>query len=128
MSEISRRTLLGATGTAAAATLLTTTAAQAHAAGTTNPVRHPSRTTAEGSTAGMATVTNTVNYEAFVQSDDEGDSVWRAHATFDPTSDPADLWAFIDAAKARLERQNPELRYSGHVRRTDSVVTDLAHP
>nr|WSX76737.1 hypothetical protein OH826_24650 [Streptomyces sp. NBC_00899] len=133
MSEISRRTLLGATGTAAAATLLTTTTtatAQAHAAGTTSPVRHQSHTTAEGSTAGMATSTQQVHYEAFVQNDDEGElnHVTPAHAIFDMYSDPADMWAFVDAAKARLERENPEVTYSGHVQRTDTVVTDIAHP
>lgn len=127
MSEISRRTLLGATGSVAAATLLTTTATgRAHAAGsTTGADRHRSHTTAEGTTAGMATVTTPVNYEAFVQSD-EGE--WPAHATFDGYSDPGDVWAFVDSAKARLERQYPARTFTGHVRRTDSVVTDIAHP
>jgi hypothetical protein len=73
----------------------------------------------------MASTTSTLRFEAYVISD-EGDEV--AKATFDAQADAGDMWAFIDAAKARYAKQYPSLVFTGHVDRYDQVVTDIPHP
>ncbi|MFE1285720.1 hypothetical protein [Streptomyces sp. NPDC058751] len=126
MSEISRRTVLGAAvGTAATTTLLTApgTAQAAPSSGATSDDT-PHTTTQETDTA-MAVTTEEQKYEAFVSSD-EGE--WVAHAVFDAHSDAGDMWAYVDAALARLRNKYPNSAFTGTVRRYDQVITGIAHP
>lgn len=126
MEGISRRTVLGAaTGTAAAATLLTAagTAQAADTAGDKSTTKSPHAT--KGSEAPMAVTTTQQKYEGYVQND-EGE--WMAHATFDSYSDIGDMWAFVDTALARVRQEYPNSTFTGNVRRYDQVITDIAHP
>ncbi|MER5427537.1 hypothetical protein [Streptomyces sp. NPDC002588] len=125
MPEISRRTVLGAAGTAAAAALATTsgTAQAADTAGGQGEAT-PHTMNQEADTP-MAVTTEAQKYEAFV-TNDEGE--WAAHAIFDAQSDAGDMWAFVDAALARLRQTYPNLTFTGKVRRYDQVITDIARP
>ncbi|MET7978381.1 hypothetical protein ABZW44_36390 [Streptomyces mirabilis] len=49
-------------------------------------------------------------------------------ATFDPHADIGDMWAFVDAALARLRPRYPNYTFTGNIRRYDQVITDIAHP
>ncbi|WP_409474518.1 hypothetical protein [Streptomyces sp. HC307] len=125
MSEISRRTVLGAAGTAAAAALLTP-AGTAQAADTADDKSADTRQATNQETGTpMAVTTEEQKYEAYVASD-EGE--WVAHATFNAHSDTGDMWAFVDAALARLRQKYPNSTFTGNVRRYDQVITDIAHP
>lgn len=126
MSEISRRTVLGsAAGTAAAAALLTT-AGTAQAAATVDAKSEDARqATNQETDTPMAVTTEAQKYEAYV-ANDEGE--WLTHATFDPTADVGDMWAFVDAALARLRPRYPNYTFTGIVRRYDQVINDIAHP
>lgn len=125
MADISRRTLVGAGGTIAAATLLTTTGT-AQAAETESGERTTAPHTKRKETgAVMAATTSTLKYEAYVISD-EGEVV--ASATFDGNADAGDMWAYVDSAKARSAQQYPNSVFTGHVQRYDQVVTDIPHP
>ncbi|MHB9864116.1 hypothetical protein [Streptomyces sp. YIM S03343] len=57
---------------------------------------------------------------------DEGE--WLTYATFQAHSDPGDMWAFVDAALARLRQKYPHSTFTGNVRRHDQVITDITHP
>ncbi|MFJ5720415.1 hypothetical protein [Streptomyces sp. NPDC093149] len=74
----------------------------------------------------MAGTTSTVKYEAYLVEDTEGE--WAASATFGSGADPGDMWAFVDAAKARIQRRYPTLTFTGHVVRYDEVTTEIPHP
>ncbi|MEU6553217.1 hypothetical protein ABZ915_23480 [Streptomyces sp. NPDC046915] len=125
MSEISRRTVLGAAGTAAAAALLTG-AGTAQAADTTDEKSADTRqATNQETDTPMAVTTEEQKYEAYVATD-EGE--WVAQATFEAHSDPGDMWAYVDAAVARLRQKYPSMTFTGNVRRYDQVITDIAHP
>lgn len=129
MSDMSRRTVLGAAGTAAAATLLST-AGTAQAADTSadSSAGKGERTRKAGrqeTDTPMAVTTDEQKYEAYVVSNGEE---WVAHAVFDAHSDAGDMWAFVDAALARLRRTYPNSTFTGNVRRFDQVITDIAHP
>ncbi|MFD4524036.1 hypothetical protein ACFWP7_08930 [Streptomyces sp. NPDC058470] len=125
MSEISRRTMLGAaTGTATAAALLTA-AGTARAAATVDDESEDTRqATNQETDTPMAVTTEEQKYEAYVASSDE----WLTHAIFDAHSDSGDMWAFVDAALARLRQRYPTMTFTGNVRRYDQVITDIAHP
>jgi secreted PhoX family phosphatase len=126
VSDISRRTLLGATGTVAAATLITTTGT-AQAAETAGGKReNTSQATTKGTNALMAATTTTLKYEAYLVYDAEGDII--TSATFEAHADPGDMWAFIDAATARYQQTHPTMATTGHVDRYDQVVTEIPHP
>ncbi|WP_155056678.1 hypothetical protein [Streptomyces blattellae] len=125
MSEISRRTVLGAAGTAATAALLSA-AGTAQAADTAHDSsEYALRATDQETDTSMAVTIEEQKYEAYVASD-EGE--WLAHATFDAHSDTGDMWAFVDAALVRLRQQYPNSTLTGNVRRYDQVITDIAHP
>lgn len=123
MAEISRRAVLGAAGTGAAAVLTATGAAPpAAAVGTRDDIR---QTTTRGADTSMAVTTEEKKYQAYVTNED---SEWAAHAVFDAYSDPGDMWAFVDAALLRLRGRYPSITFTGHVERFDEVITDIAHP
>ncbi|MFE2520856.1 hypothetical protein [Streptomyces mirabilis] len=126
MSEISRRTVLGAAaGTAAAAALLTA-AEPAQAATTVDDKSDDTRqATNQETDSPMAVTTEEQKYEAYV-ANDEGE--WLTHAIFDPHADIGDMWAFVDAALARLRPRYPNYTFTGNIRRYDQVITDIAHP
>ncbi|MFB7244185.1 hypothetical protein CW362_08745 [Streptomyces populi] len=126
MSEISRRTVLGAAaGTAATTALLTApgTAQAARPSGATSD--DTAHTTPQETDTAMAVTTEEQKYEAYVSSD-EGE--WAAHAVFDAHSDAGDMWAYVDAALARLRKKYPNSAFTGNVRRYDQVITEIAHP
>lgn len=126
MSEISRRTLLGAGGTVAAATLVTTASGTADAADTAGDKGGSTpHATKKGVVAPQDVSTQTLKYEAFVLSD-EGE--WPAHAIFDASSDVGDMWAWVDAARTRLEHTYTNNTFTGHVQRYDQVITSIDHP
>ncbi|MFF4977974.1 hypothetical protein [Streptomyces sp. NPDC001083] len=123
MPEISRRTVLGAAGTVAAVAMLTPAGiAQAAADGES---KDTGRATNQETKTHMAVTTEEQKYEAYVTNDD---GEWAAHAIFDAHSDASDMWAFVDAALVRLRQHYPNLTFTGHVRRYDQVITDIAHP
>ncbi len=126
MEGISRRTVPNAaTGTAAAATLLTATGtAHAGTVGDQGTTKAP-HATKRGTEAPMAVTTTTQKYEAYVLND-EGE--WAAHATFDADSDLGDIYAFVDAAAARMRQKYPSITFTTAVQRYDQVITDIAHP
>ncbi|MEU1446063.1 MULTISPECIES: hypothetical protein [Streptomyces] len=126
MSEISRRTVLGAAGTAATAALLTA-AGTAQAAATVDDKSADTRqATNQETDTPMAVTTEEQKYEAYV-ANDEGE--WLTHAIFDAHADIGDMWAFVDAAPlARLRPRYPNYTFTGTVRRYDQVITDIAHP
>ncbi|MGW7255298.1 hypothetical protein [Streptomyces sp. NPDC054834] len=129
MSGISRRTVLGAAGTAAAAALLTAagTAQAADTADDTTAAKSEDtrQATNQETDTSMAVTTEEQKYEAYVATD-EGE--WVANATFAAHSDPGDMWAYVDAAVARLRQKYPNSTFTGNVRRYDQVITDIAHP
>jgi hypothetical protein len=125
VSEISRRTVLGAAGTTAAAAFLTTAGA-GQAVATAGDKSEDTRQAANQETdIPMAVTTEEQKYEAYV-ANDEGE--WLTHAIFDAHSDTGDMWAFVDAALVRLRQKYPNWTFTGYVRRYDQVITDIAHP
>ncbi|MFB6990968.1 hypothetical protein [Streptomyces sp. NPDC056304] len=124
MSDISRRALLGATGTAAAATLLTTTGTAQAAETEGGKHGYTPHATSKETEALMAGTRYTVKYEAYLDTDE--DSI--THATFDGSADPDDAWAFLDAAKARHQKRYPTLNATGRVIRYEQVTTEMPHP
>jgi hypothetical protein len=125
VSEISRRTVLGAAGTTAAAAFLTTAGA-GQAVATADDKSEDTRQAANQETdTRMAVTTEEQKYEAYV-ANDEGE--WLTHAIFDAHADTGDMWAFVDAALVRLRQKYPNWTFTGYVRRYDQVITDIAHP
>ncbi|KPI08878.1 hypothetical protein OK074_3402 [Actinobacteria bacterium OK074] len=124
VADISRRTVLGAAGTAAAVTLLAA-AGTIPAAAADDTGENTSQATTQETDTAMAVTTEAQKFEAFV-ANDEGE--YLAHAVFDANANTDDIWVFVDAAKARAEQHYPNSTFTGTVRRYDQVITDIAHP
>ncbi|MEU6539968.1 hypothetical protein [Streptomyces sp. NPDC047000] len=125
MAEISRRTVLGTAGPAAAAVLLTTAGTAGAADAAKDRSEDTLATTIQETDTPMAVTTEEQKYEAYVVANGE-ERV--AQATFAAHSDVDDMWAYVDAALTRLRAQNPNSTFTGNVQRYDQVITDIAHP
>lgn len=125
VSEISRRTVLGTAGTAAAAALLTTAGTAQAAAAADDKSEDTRQATNQETDTPMAVTTEAQKYEAYVETE-EGESL--THATFAANTDIGDMWAFVDSALARLQPRYPNSTFTGVVRRYDQVITEIAHP
>ncbi|MGV9358069.1 hypothetical protein [Streptomyces misionensis] len=125
MSDISRRTVLGATGAVAASALLTAPGT-ARAAETADgkDTSTPHNTSKETVTT-MAGGSQTLKYVAYISSPD---MEVLNDATFGVDADPADMWAYLDDATARLKDRHPSYSFTPRLVRYDEVTTEIAHP
>ncbi|MEV5604603.1 hypothetical protein AB0L33_24490 [Streptomyces sp. NPDC052299] len=123
MPDISRRALLGATGATAAASAFLTTAGTAQAAdiagGKDGHVTHNTLTEAETL---MASGSQTLKYVAYISSPD---MEVLNDATFGVGADPADMWAYLDDATARLQERHPSYSFTPRLVRYDQVTTEI---
>ncbi|MCX4444950.1 hypothetical protein ACIOEZ_07575 [Streptomyces sp. NPDC087866] len=125
MPDISRRALLGATGAAATSTILVTTGtAQAADTSGGKDVHTPPSTSKEAGTL-MTSGSQTLKYVAYISSPD---MEVLNDATFGVGADPADMWAYLDDAMARLQERHPSYSFTPRLVRYDQVTTEMPRP
>ncbi|MFF5336571.1 hypothetical protein [Streptomyces sp. NPDC013181] len=125
MPDISRRALIGTTGAAAAATLLTTTETAQAAEGAGGKDGHAPHSTSKEARTTMANGSQTLKYVGYIGSPD---MEVLNDVTFGVGADPADMWAYLDGATARLRAAHPTYSFTPRLYRYDQVTTEITRP
>ncbi|WP_225840112.1 hypothetical protein [Streptomyces sp. NK08204] len=73
----------------------------------------------------MASGSQTLKYVAYISSPD---MEVLNDATFGVGADPADMWAYLDDATARLQEKYPSYSFTPRLVRYDQVTTEISHP
>lgn len=73
----------------------------------------------------MTSGSQTLKYVAYIGSPD---MEVLSDATFGVCADPADMWAYLDDATARLQAKHPSYSFVPHLVRFDQVTTDIPRP
>ncbi|MET9920517.1 hypothetical protein ABZZ04_26035 [Streptomyces sp. NPDC006435] len=73
----------------------------------------------------MASGSQTLKYVAYIGSPD---MEVLSDATFGVGADPADMWAYLDDATARLRQRHPSYSFTPHLVRYDQVTTEISRP
>ncbi|TWV55649.1 hypothetical protein FRZ03_06685 [Streptomyces misionensis] len=73
----------------------------------------------------MASGSQTLKYVAYISSPD---MEVLNDATFGVDADPADMWAYLDDATARLKDRHPSYSFTPRLVRYDEVTTEIARP
>ncbi|MCN9244675.1 hypothetical protein NGF19_28505 [Streptomyces sp. RY43-2] len=73
----------------------------------------------------MASGSQTLKYEAYIRSPD---MEVLNDATFGVDADPADIWAYLDEATARLQKRYPSYSFTPRLVRYDQVTTEIERP
>ncbi|MFB7209161.1 hypothetical protein ACFYY1_35990 [Streptomyces sp. NPDC001890] len=73
----------------------------------------------------MASGSQTLKYVAYIASPD---MEVLNDATFGVGADPADMWAYLDDATARLQERHPSYSFTPRLVRYDQVTTEIPRP